>query len=108
MISCKLSKNIGILFKIRHNLDRVTLCMLLMLYHTLILPYLEYCNIVWGNGNSVNFSNYLKRKKAVKAITSAISPIAMALSVSLCVCVFATTFVSTGNILAKIYEILTF
>ena len=36
IISCKLRKNIGILFKIRNNLDRETL---LMLYHTLILPY---------------------------------------------------------------------
>ena len=60
IISCKLSKNIGILFKIHHNIDRE---MLLMLYHTLILTYLEYCNIVWSNGCAINLQQLFQKQK---------------------------------------------
>jgi hypothetical protein len=66
-ISCKISKNIGVIFKIRNNLDKDTL---LMLYHSLIQPYLEYCNIVWGVGDSVSLQQLLrKQKKGIRAIT---------------------------------------
>jgi hypothetical protein len=65
----KISKNIGILFKIRHNLTPATL---LMLYNTMIQPYYEYCNIVWGVG-STTLLDYLfrKQKKALRAIAFA-------------------------------------
>ena len=44
-ISNKVSKGVGILSRLHHLLPRH---ILLMLYNTLILPYLSYCNVVWG------------------------------------------------------------
>ena len=35
----------------------------MMLYHTLILPYLEYGNIVWGNGNSIYLQQLFQKQK---------------------------------------------
>jgi len=43
-ISAKVSKNIGILKKISHLLST---SVLLQLYNTLVLPYLNYCNMIW-------------------------------------------------------------
>ena len=43
-VSNKVSKNVGLLCKIRRNLCSNTL---LMLYRTLIQSYYEYCNIFW-------------------------------------------------------------
>ena len=45
-VSSKISKTIGILSKLRHILPQR---IILLLYNTLILPHLSYCNIVWGN-----------------------------------------------------------
>jgi len=42
-ISAKVSKNIGILKKISHLLST---SVLLQLYNTLVLPYLNYCNMI--------------------------------------------------------------
>jgi len=39
-----ISKNIGILKKISHLLSTYVL---LQLYNTLVLPYLNYCNMIW-------------------------------------------------------------
>ena len=44
-ISNKIRKNVGMIFRTRNNLNRNTL---LMLYHSMIQPYLDYCNIVWA------------------------------------------------------------
>jgi hypothetical protein len=65
----KISKNIGILFRTRNKLTPATL---LMLYRTLIQPYIDYCNIVWAAGESVSLANlFRKQKKAIRAITFA-------------------------------------
>ena len=45
-ISISIAKGIGILYKVKNYLLEDSL---LMIYNTLILPYLNYCNIVWGN-----------------------------------------------------------
>ena len=45
LVSSKVSKRIGILSKIRYNLSSE---ILLMLYHTLVQPYFDYCNIIFG------------------------------------------------------------
>ena len=42
----KVSKNIGILYKLRHY---VSIHVLKQLYYTLIYPYLNYAVAVWGN-----------------------------------------------------------
>ena len=40
-----ISRNIGILYKVRYFVsDKI----LLMLYNTLILHYISYCNILWA------------------------------------------------------------
>jgi retron-type reverse transcriptase len=46
VISKKISKNIGIISRIRHLLPRH---ILVNLYYTLIYPYLSYCNLVWAS-----------------------------------------------------------
>ena len=41
------SRNTGVITKLRHTLPQSVLP---MLYNTLILLFLSYCNIVWANG----------------------------------------------------------
>lgn len=41
----KLSKSCGIMYKIKHILDRKTR---LTLYYSLFYPYIQYCIVVWG------------------------------------------------------------
>ena len=65
----KLSKNIGIIFKVRHNLSSSTL---VMLYRILIQPYCDYCNVVWAAGSSHSLQTlFKKQKKAIRAIVFA-------------------------------------
>ena len=65
----KLSKNIGIIFKVRHNSSSSTL---LMLYRTLIQPYCKYCNVVWAAGSSHSIQTlFKKQKKAIRALVFA-------------------------------------
>jgi len=54
IIAKKVAKNIGIISRIRHVLQRP---ILMNLYNTLILPYLSYCNIVWAS----NYHSHLTR-----------------------------------------------
>jgi len=43
---------------------------LVMLYHTLIYPYLVYCNISWGNASSSLLNSlFLFQKQAVRICT---------------------------------------
>ena len=53
-VCTKVSKNTGILYRTRKNLNTNTL---LLLYQTLIQPYLEYCNTIW----SADDSDFLKK-----------------------------------------------
>ena len=57
-ISSKISKNIGIIRKLSYIVSQHVLT---TLYHTLIKPYLTYCNIVWA-------SNYLSRLKPLEIL----------------------------------------
>ena len=41
-----ISKNIGILCRLKHTLTKAVL---IILYNTLILAYLSYCNIIWAS-----------------------------------------------------------
>ena len=47
-IAQKLAKSIGILAQARKVLDRKTLK---QLYYSFIYPYINYCNLTWGNSN---------------------------------------------------------
>ena len=47
-VTTSVSKAIGVLYKLKHILTEKTL---VMLYNSLVLPHITYCNIVWGNSN---------------------------------------------------------
>lgn len=64
----KAQKNIGILYRIRHLLSS---CILSTLYYTLIHPYLEYCNIVWGIHRGTALTALFRcQKRAIRLITN--------------------------------------
>ena len=67
-ISISIAKGMGILHKVKHYLLEHSL---LMIYNTLILPYLNYCNIVWGNCHQTKLNHILLlQKKAVRICTN--------------------------------------
>ena len=55
-----ISKAIGVLYKLKYILDEKTL---FMLYNTLILPHISYCNIVWGNSGKTKVNPILLLQK---------------------------------------------
>ena len=68
-IKNKISKSIGILYKVRPCLCTGTLR---NLYFSFIYPYLIYCNEVWGNACSTHIDPIIKlQKRAVRTITFA-------------------------------------
>ena len=68
VISNKISKSVGIFYRLRHCVPRRVH---LNLYYTMVYPYLLYGNIVWG-GTSVQHirSLQLLQKKIVRIITN--------------------------------------
>ena len=44
-IKSKISKSVGIIFRLSSDVPKVLLA---RLYYALVLPYLNYCNIKWG------------------------------------------------------------
>ena len=68
-VCSKVSKNVGILYKVKNN---VKSDVLVTLYHTLFQPYLQYCNIVWASQNNIHLQKlFVKQKKAVRILTNA-------------------------------------
>jgi len=58
---------VGVISKIRYKLDVNTA---LLLYNTLILPHLNYCNIVWGSACQSTLKRlYILQKRALKICT---------------------------------------
>mgnify|MGYP003438910792 FL=1 len=67
MIKSKISKNIGIISRIRFLVPRAVL---MSLYHALVEPYLQYCNLIWAaRRTSVLNQLYLCQKKLLRIIT---------------------------------------
>ena len=65
----KISKSLGIIFRLSSFLP---LNILRLLYCSLILPYLSYCNIVWGNTYSSHLNKLnILQKKAIRIISGA-------------------------------------
>jgi len=65
-ISTKTAKNSGILSKLKYKLPS---SVLLMLYNTMILPYLTYCNIVWACNSNSQLAHLIKlQKRAVRIV----------------------------------------
>ena len=68
-IAAKISKSVGILYKVKHHLPSKSL---LTLYYALIYPYLTYCNLIWASTYVTNLQRiYLLQKRAVRAISKA-------------------------------------
>ena len=67
MLSKKIHKNSGIIRRLSKSLPQSTL---LSLYHTLIEPYLAYCNIVWGINRTTTLDKlFTSQKKIIRLIT---------------------------------------
>ena len=66
-ISLKVSKTIGILYRLK---SVYPLKVLLTLYNTLMLPYFNYCILSWGSVLKNNHNLHLLQKKAIRIITN--------------------------------------
>ena len=67
-ICTKISRNIGVLNKLRY----FPLNILLMLYNAIIQPYFQYCNIAWGSSSNSAMLRLLRlQKRAVRVISHA-------------------------------------
>ena len=64
------SKYNGIIRKVRPFLNKDSLH---TLYNTLLLPYLSYCTIVWGDRNNSNLDSlFITQKKIIRTCTNSI------------------------------------
>ena len=67
-IKDKISKNIGIIKRLKYKLPEKTLN---TLYNTLVFPYLNYCNIIWANNKPTRLKSLLVLQKgAMRVITN--------------------------------------
>ena len=63
----KISSAVGVLGRIRYKLNQKTA---LMLYNTLILPHIGYCNLIWAsNYKSALVKLYQMQKRALRICT---------------------------------------
>ena len=67
-ISTPISRNIGLLCKLHHYLPAK---ILFMLYNSLVLPYISYCNIVWANSYNSTNRIFILQKKALRICAGA-------------------------------------
>lgn len=68
-ICTKLSKNVGVINRLKYKLNRATLK---TLYSSLILPYLLYCVIIWGCASQLALDKLEKiQKRAIRVISGA-------------------------------------
>ena len=66
-IAKKISKSLGILNRVKFILPRSSL---ITLYHTMIQPYLFYCNIIWGGASLLALNKLVcLQKRALRLIT---------------------------------------
>ena len=67
-IAAILSRNVGIMNRSKFFLGRKHL---LLLYNSLVLPYLNYCCLIWGNSAQSTINKlFILQKKAVRIIES--------------------------------------
>jgi len=68
-VTAKVSRAVGILNKARRLLP---VKVLNTLYSAIVLPHLQYCNIVWGTNHAVRLhSLFLLQKKAIRIVNNA-------------------------------------
>ena len=62
------ARNIGILFKLKEYISEKSL---LVLYNSLVLSHINYCNIAWGNCSITKINSlFLLQKRAIRTITN--------------------------------------
>ena len=66
-VASRVACGVGVLNRARNLLPRN---LLLMLYYTLIYPYLTYCNIVWGGAAVTHLSKLVTKQKLAIRIVS--------------------------------------
>ena len=60
----KISSSIGMMYKLRTVLPKKTL---FMLYNALVLPYLDYCNLIWSAAIESDLNRLaILQKKAIR------------------------------------------
>ena len=68
-IALKMAKSIGVINKIKSFLSVTTRR---TLNYSLVLPYIQYCNIVWANCYTTNLDKILKlQKRVIRIIVNA-------------------------------------
>ena len=68
-INSKISRSMGIIYKIKDNLTRDAK---MILYYSLIYPHLQYCNLVWASAmKTVVQPLFILQKKIVRIISGA-------------------------------------
>jgi len=68
-VSNKLSKNIGILYRLSSNSPSY---IVRQVYHAIVLPYLSYCNVIWGGTAKCHLDKLLiLQKRAVRIVSNA-------------------------------------
>jgi len=66
-ISLKISKVIGILYRLKHIYP---FTVLLMIYNSLIVPHFNYCILTWGSKVCIGHKLHLLQKKALRIISN--------------------------------------
>ena len=61
-VCSKLSRTIGVFYKLRHDIPRDNL---IRLYYSLFYPYLLYCNVIWGGTYQSHLEPIIKLQKKV-------------------------------------------
>ena len=75
-ISNIVSRNIGIISRVRYYIDYRTAH---MLYNSLILPYLQYCCMIWGNNYDSQLNKLITlQKRAIRLIDCVYPPVSSA------------------------------
>ena len=66
-VSGVLSRNLGIISRAKYLLNKQ---LLVLLYNTLILPYLSYCLVVWGSNYETNLKPVITvQKRAIRLVS---------------------------------------
>ena len=67
-VKTTISKNISVMFKLKYVLNNKSMY---SLYCSLILPYLNYCNIIWGNNYVAKIDTLIKlQKRALRIVAN--------------------------------------
>ena len=67
LVAHKISKSIGIIYRSSYFLSKTTLR---TLYNSMVLPYLYYCNLVWGSTYKSNLKRLtILQKRAIRIVS---------------------------------------